>query len=63
MLASLVGDGCEGFNTASFERIPLLVPPCPPSGLEGCNIIDIEYYVEVSKIMLCLMERERGGTI
>ncbi|KAK3097647.1 hypothetical protein FSP39_011706 [Pinctada imbricata] len=26
----------------------ILVPPLPPSGLLGCNIIDINYYAEVS---------------
>ncbi|XP_038072950.1 arrestin domain-containing protein 1-like [Patiria miniata] len=30
-----------------FSIGPLLIPPVPSTGLPGCNLIDIEYYVKV----------------
>ncbi|XP_072022980.1 arrestin domain-containing protein 3-like [Amphiura filiformis] len=40
------GEGCGEHRTASFDRKPFLVPSCPPSGLDGCDIMSIEYYIE-----------------
>ncbi|XP_072051337.1 arrestin domain-containing protein 3-like [Amphiura filiformis] len=40
------GEGCGENETASFEQKSIPVPSCPPSDLEGCGIMDIEYYVE-----------------
>ncbi len=50
-LASVDGEGCDGYSTLTFERKPLIVPACPASGLMGCSIIDIEYYVEVGTLV------------
>ena len=47
-LAEHKGEGCEGHRTVQFERTPLFIPSCPPSNLEGCDIMDIQYWVEVS---------------
>ncbi|XP_071795158.1 arrestin domain-containing protein 3-like [Asterias amurensis] len=32
-------------RVTEFSLGPRLIPPVPPSGLPGCNIIDIEYYI------------------
>ncbi|XP_022106787.1 arrestin domain-containing protein 3-like [Acanthaster planci] len=38
---------CPKGQVTNFTVGPLLVPPVPASGLLGCSIIGIEYYVEV----------------
>ncbi|XP_072021564.1 arrestin domain-containing protein 3-like [Amphiura filiformis] len=45
-IASVEGEGCDGVSTLTFEGKPIIVPACPASGLVGCSILDIEYYVE-----------------
>ncbi|XP_038076056.1 arrestin domain-containing protein 3-like [Patiria miniata] len=37
--------GCGGGQVALMDWSPLLVPPIPPTGPQGCSIIRIEYYV------------------
>ena len=32
----------------SWENVEVVVPPCPPSQLRFCSLIDVEYYFEVS---------------
>jgi hypothetical protein len=34
--------------TENWSGGRLVIPPVPPSFLEGCSFIDINYYVEVS---------------
>ncbi|XP_022106786.1 arrestin domain-containing protein 3-like [Acanthaster planci] len=38
---------CPKGRVTDFNVGPLTVPPVPPSGLPGCNIIDIDYYVKI----------------
>ncbi len=46
------GEGCGEHRTVAFDRKPILVPSCPPTGLDGCNIMTIEYYVKVKIFMI-----------
>ncbi|XP_072051575.1 uncharacterized protein [Amphiura filiformis] len=45
VMSEQIKDGCEENSTASFEGF-LFIPCCPPL-LKGCNLIELEYYVEV----------------
>ncbi|XP_022097460.1 arrestin domain-containing protein 3-like [Acanthaster planci] len=38
--------GCRGGEVARLDWKPLLIPPIPPTGPQGCNIIRIEYVVQ-----------------
>ena len=42
------GEGCGENRTVAFDRKPILVPSIPPTGLDGCDIMSIEYYVKVN---------------
>ena len=37
-----------GGEVDTWGNVSLLVPALPPSRLDGCGIIDIEYFFEVS---------------
>ena len=41
-------------RVTDFSLGPMPIPPVPPTGLPGCNIIDIEYSIQVSLERLCI---------
>ena len=45
-------EGCGSHSVADFDRKPIQIPPCPPTGLVGCNIIHVDYYIKVSMTWL-----------
>ena len=46
LLAYVEWGGCGGHSSV-VDRKPLRIPPCPASALLGCNIIKVEYFLEV----------------
>ena len=44
--------GIKPGQSDSWSDDTLVVPPLPPSGLVGCNLIDIHYILKVSKLFL-----------
>ena len=48
-------EGCGGHDMVSFGRISLHVPPnCPPSGLQGCQFMEIQYEIKVRFAVWCV---------
>ena len=47
VLLEFKAEGCSDHSVADFDRKPIQVPPCPPTGLEGCSIIHIDYFIKV----------------
>ena len=48
VVQSVRGEGCGGHSIVHWNNVPLIVPPVPPSRLDGCNIIDVQYLIRVS---------------
>ncbi|XP_052393292.1 arrestin domain-containing protein 1 [Carassius gibelio] len=46
-IAQVEGAGVKGGKHAEW-REQIIVPPLPQSGLTGCSLIDIEYFIQVS---------------
>ncbi|XP_038077367.1 arrestin domain-containing protein 3-like [Patiria miniata] len=40
---------CQREDRTDFTVGPLLIPPVPASGLVGCGLIDIEYFVQIKE--------------
>lgn len=45
-IAEVEGAGVKGGKHAEW-REQIIVPPLPQSGLTGCSLIDIEYFIQV----------------
>ncbi|XP_075239427.1 uncharacterized protein LOC142334975 isoform X2 [Convolutriloba macropyga] len=45
VVQSVRGEGCGGHSIVHWNNVPLIVPPVPPSRLDGCNIIDVQYLI------------------
>ena len=35
-------------QTFAWNQVPLLVPSAPPSNLDNCKMIDIDYFIQVA---------------
>ena len=35
-------------QTFAWNQVPLLVPSAPPSDLDNCKMIDIDYFIQVA---------------
>ncbi|XP_033634458.1 arrestin domain-containing protein 3-like [Asterias rubens] len=46
VVTSVVTEACGSYGTAHWDRKPMVIPPLPPCNLQGCNFIDIRYYVK-----------------
>ncbi|XP_038078781.1 arrestin domain-containing protein 3-like [Patiria miniata] len=46
VVTSVVSEACGAYASAHWDRKPMIIPPLPPCNLEGCNFIDIRYYVK-----------------
>ncbi|XP_071794769.1 arrestin domain-containing protein 3-like [Asterias amurensis] len=46
-MVHIKGPGCGPGETATMAWSPLVIPAIPPTGPQGCNIITIQYEVEV----------------
>lgn len=46
----------EPGESQSWNDVLLPIPPLPPTGLKGCSIIDIDYYVKVGISLLTFSE-------
>ncbi|XP_017348423.1 arrestin domain-containing protein 1b [Ictalurus punctatus] len=46
-IAEVEGAGVKGGKHAEWKE-QIIVPPLPQSGLAGCSLIDIEYFIQVS---------------
>ena len=47
VVTSVTSEGCGAYSRATWVQKPLVIPPVPASGLEGCSFIDIKYYIKV----------------
>ncbi|XP_030833213.1 arrestin domain-containing protein 3 [Strongylocentrotus purpuratus] len=46
VVKSISSEGCGSYSRATWVQKPLVIPPVPASGLEGCSFIDIKYYIK-----------------
>lgn len=51
-VAKITHPGVDGGKSVVWKESGLVIPPVPPSFLEGCNIIDIRYFLKVILIVL-----------
>ena len=62
IVQSVRGEGCGGHSIVHWNNVPVIVPPVPPSRLDACNIIEVQYLVRVSyPTCLSLSKRARTG--
>ena len=50
IVATMKQPKIEPGKTFLWENLKLRIPPLPPSRLAGCSIIDIRYYIKVSRL-------------
>lgn len=50
-VAKITHPGVDGSKSVVWKESGLIIPPVPPSFLEGCNIIDIRYFLKVILIV------------
>ena len=55
--------GCGGHDLVSLDRTSLRVPSCPPSGLQGCQIMKVEYYIKVNFFSGLVMLQTRESVV
>ncbi|XP_071478326.1 arrestin domain-containing protein 3-like [Diadema antillarum] len=46
VVTSIMYEGCGAYSRATWVQKPLVIPPVPATGLEGCSFIDIKYYIK-----------------
>lgn len=51
-IAEVEGSGVKAWKHAEWKE-QILVPALPQSILQGCSLIHIDYYIQVSSVMLC----------
>ena len=59
-VAKIVHGEIRAGNSYTWNAVPMLVPPLPPSRLNFCNIIDVNYLLEVYTLshMVCSYLKE-----
>ena len=59
-VAKIVHGEIRAGNSYTWNAVPMLVPPLPPSRLNFCNIIDVSYVLEVYTYQISVVSFSYG---